>query len=299
LAFTGEADGDEAGTALAVGDVDGDGLDDLLVGARGSDRSVTDGGAVYLLAGPLDASGDLGDADAIHEGVTLTARGADWTLTLADLDGDGVDDVFLADPLSGTTGGVEVFLDAAYGGDLDLATADVTLLGVDPGERAGSALALADFDGDGALDALVGAELASPGRLATGAVYVMAGLGTGTSDLSTADATLETTDTGSSIGDVVTAGDYDGDGVADVAVGDWWGGARAGRVYLLHGPFAGALSVASADATLEGETADAAAGWALATGDLDLDGADDLVVAAYGDDVYRGAVYLVLGGPGF
>ena len=54
LCFAGEASSDNAGLSVAgPGDMDGDGLDDLAVGAEGADRNGDQSGAVYLLAGML------------------------------------------------------------------------------------------------------------------------------------------------------------------------------------------------------------------------------------------------------
>ena len=72
--LTGETSGDSAGCALASGDMDGDGLDDLLVGATGHDGWHGDQGVVYLFLGPVLKSGSLEDADQQVEGEEEDAR---------------------------------------------------------------------------------------------------------------------------------------------------------------------------------------------------------------------------------
>jgi hypothetical protein len=100
--FVGEESEDHAGTALAAaGDVDGDGLDDLLVGAAGNDEAGTDAGQVYLLFG--QPSGWVTDvhlslADASFHGEAAGDRGGRSVAGIGDVDGDGLDDLLIGAP---------------------------------------------------------------------------------------------------------------------------------------------------------------------------------------------------------
>jgi hypothetical protein len=172
---------DVAGESVAAGgDVDGDGLCDLLVGAPYHDEVVDRVGAAYLVLGnaaPADAS--LAAADARYLGVDAD----DWAGTsiagLGDVDGDGFGDLLVGVPHDDSTAeraGMAAYLRGgpAILGVLDVA-ATLRLQGSSAGDEAGSAVAAAgDFDGDGVPDALVGAPGAEGGA-GTGAAYLVLG----------------------------------------------------------------------------------------------------------------------------
>jgi hypothetical protein len=86
----GEARGDEAGESVAGGgDVDGDGYDDVLVGAPGADTTVASCGKSYLLLGPLSGTIGLADADGIYFGEGAYDEAGRTGALGGDLDGDG------------------------------------------------------------------------------------------------------------------------------------------------------------------------------------------------------------------
>ncbi|MFH1468367.1 MAG: hypothetical protein ABIO70_28520, partial [Pseudomonadota bacterium] len=95
VTFLGEASGDAAGSAVAgVGDVDGDGLDDVAIGAPGSDQAAADSGMVYLVHGGAGlAGGSLALADRSLTGVDAGARAGAALAGVGDVDGDGLDDL--------------------------------------------------------------------------------------------------------------------------------------------------------------------------------------------------------------
>jgi hypothetical protein len=296
--LTGEAAGDGAGTFVAAaGDVDGDGLADLLVGAPGW-RGGGSRGALYLVTGadldPAAPAVSLWDStarfDGGDDGDTLGTAAA----VVGDLDGDGWAEVLVGAPGSAGGAGQAWLWSGPFAGEY--------VPGEDFGTpEAGAALGQAvaggmDMDGDGGTDLLLGAPGASAAR---GAVYLVDQSG----DVAEASTRFDGALPGERAGATIALpGDVDGDGLDDLAVGAPGrdgAGVGAGAAYLLLGPRTGFVSLTAADTTLLGVTAGDAAGSALAAaGDVDGDGLADLLVGApHADDsaAEGGAAYLVLG----
>ena len=97
----GEEDMDMAGCSVdAAGDVNGDGLADLLVGAFGKDKDGWGAGAAYLVLGPVSGDISLADADAIFYGDDAYTWGGFAVAGVGDSNGDGFDDLLISAPLS-------------------------------------------------------------------------------------------------------------------------------------------------------------------------------------------------------
>ncbi len=290
--------GDGLASALApVGDVDGDGFDDILLLGDGS-------GCAHLFTGPL--AGDLATDDA-----WLTVGPLDGAFEAggavsggADLDHDGAPDLVLGTPgVEDARGGVLLF-SAATAGALAEEDAFAVLEGSSPGARAGASVAaVGDVDGDGQDELLVGVPGHSGRGSGAGAAFLFRGPVEGDLGVDSAELSLMGVAAGDGAGTVVApAGDSDGDGYADLLVGapgSDMAGDEGGAAYLLLGPItASALELSAAHATFSGDLDGLLVGSAAAGGDVDGDGYSDVLVGAPGGDygaTDNGVAYLVLG----
>ena len=318
--FWGEGVNDFAGTSVAgAGDVDGDGLDDILIGAFKNGESATQAGQTYLVLGKETGwSTDtlLGDADASFHG-----EGAgDWSgfdvAIVRDVDGDGLDDLLIGaygnEETGAMTGQTYLVLGRASGWapDTNLNSADASFLGEAEDDQSGQAVAGAgDVDGDGLGDLIVGAPMNAEIGHEAGQAYLVLGRSSGwTQDqiLDTADASFQGEEASAQAGNAVAGvGDVNGDGLDDLAIAAHRaddGGSQSGKVYLIFGRTSGwapDTSLAAADASFIGESASDNAGSSLAgAGDVDGDGLADLLVGADSNSETAnnaGQAYLIFG----
>ena len=150
--FIGETASDSAGWALTIpGDINGDGRDDILIGAPNNDHNGTNDGLGYVFYGPVTGSNDLSTADDTV-GYAYTGLTFGYSVTgIGDWDADGYDDFVFG---SNYSGGV-VYLWAG-GGTLPSAF-DSAASDDDPGTYCGTAIAGGgDITGDGKPDLVVG-----------------------------------------------------------------------------------------------------------------------------------------------
>ncbi len=298
----GDIDFAYAGTSVAAGDVNGDGVDDALVGAK--DRGY---GQAYLMQRPWTA-GTFDGADAVFSG-KASGDAFGTTVLLDDVDGDGLADAIIGAPSNddaGTNKGkVYAWLGGALNGSYAASTADFTANG-DASDRpvAGTSLcANADVDGDGYADLLVGAPDSDLGATNAGSTYVYFGpLAAGSP---TAGATLYSATASDRFGTKVAAGDLDGDGKAELIVSSPQNdgtASDAGVVYVYSGgSWSGSNeATASADCTWKDTTASDRFGSSLLAADIDGSGALDLIAGApYGNGAASDAGYVwVLYDPG-
>ncbi len=331
--------GDYSGLSVSsAGDVNGDGFDDLIVGALFGEGAVGryGPGTSYVVFGKASWAGtpslDLATLDGTNGFRLIGIDEFDYSgrsvSSAGDVNGDGFDDLIVGAPHAESAGGADkegesyvVFGKASWAGtpSLDLATLDGTngfrLIGIDERDRSGGSVSSAgDVNGDGFADLIVGAAEFVFG-VGAGESYVVFGkaswAGTPSLDLATLDGTngfrLVGIDAIDQSGfSVSSAGDVNGDGFDDLIVGapgaESAGGADGeGESYVVFGKASWAGTPSFDLATLEGsngfrligiDAIDHSGSSVSSAGDVNGDGFADLIVGADGAEGAGGANYV-------
>lgn len=261
LAITSADEDDQLGCSVAMGDLNSDGIDDLILGAFRADgpgNARNDAGEVDVIFSSRALGGVL-DLASTPPGVTVAAADPDDHLGQAvasgDVNGDGIEDLLIGAPAAdGPDNGRDsageayvIFGSPTLQGSMDVGRGEqnMTILGADPGDHLGAALASGDMDGDGIEDILLGAEGADGrenDREDAGEVHVILGSASlePTADTAVGDhgATILGEQEGDAFGSQVAAADWDGDGRADVLAtapddGREGAGAEGGWAYVI------------------------------------------------------------------
>jgi len=349
--LNGVIDFDYTGRSVsAAGDVNGDGIDDLIIGANGADPNGTLSGASYVVFGKstgfsstfeLSSLADGGGSEGfVLHGAALGDNSGFSVSAAGDVNGDGIDDLIIgalgADPngfLSGASYvvfGKNTPMNGNFDSPFELSTLDgsdgFVLNGAAANDRAGiSVSAAGDINGDGIDDLIIGADEADPnGQSDSGTSYVVFGKNTGfsstfeLSSLAMGDGStgfvlngeIENELSGYSVS---AAGDVNGDGIDDLIIGSSQAdpnGFATGASYVVfgrntavNGNFASSIELSSLDGSdgfvLNGVSpADRSGRSVSAAGDINSDGVDDLIIGAIGvrtNGTNSGASYVVFG----
>ncbi|MEH1864720.1 MAG: integrin alpha, partial [Nostoc sp.] len=327
---------DRSGISVSsAGDVNGDGIDDLIIGAIFADPNGTSLGQSYVVFGnntgfsaTLDLSTLNGTNGFAINGINAYDSSGRSVSSAGDVNGDGIDDLIIGAPTADPNGlysgqSYVVFGNSTgFSATLDLSTLNGTngfaINGINAYDRLGYSVSSAgDVNGDGIDDLIIGASGADPNGSYSGQSYVVFGNSTGfsaTLDLSTLNGTNGFAINGIAANDfsgfsVSSAGDVNGDGIDDLIIGARGAepnGLFSGQSYVVFGNstgFSATFNLSTLNGTngfaINGIAADDNSGYSVSSaGDVNGDGIDDLIIGAIFADpngLQSGQSYVVFG----
>ncbi len=306
VTINGDADGDNSGTGPTAGDVNNDGIPDLIMSAPFASNH----GIVYVFFGPVTNDLDAANADVIIHG----AMGGDQTgsgSAVGDINNDGINDLIVGAPAADPDGREDagkvyvLFGPLARGTYGIAAAADIIVFGAEHGDLAGTQVVSADVDADGIDDLVIGIYSAdAPQRTEAGRIDILHGPVVESFDLLAPGGThINGVNTRDHIG-FVASGDLNGDSMADLVIGApgaYSNGINAGETHVVYGPLPrGTLELEDISSVIiAGVDSYDESGAGVAVGDVNSDGIDDVIIGARWADSQgqtdNGEVYVVYG----
>ncbi|UKP00637.1 beta strand repeat-containing protein [Nostoc sp. UHCC 0870] len=325
---------DRSGSSVSsAGDINGDGIDDLIIGAIFADpNGKENAGESYVLFGSssgFNAQLNLSDLNGsngfVINGINEFDSSGRSVSSAGDINGDGFDDLIIgaifADP-NGQNGAGESYVvfgsSSGFNAQLNLSSLDgsngFVINGIDAGDYSGSSVSSAgDINGDGFDDLIIGAPNADPnGQYNAGESYVVFGSSSGFNrqlNLSDLDGSNGFVINGinryeSSGGSVSSAGDINGDGFDDLIIGITRGENSSYVVFGRSSGFGAGFNLSLLDGSegfvIKGiDLLDNSGGSVSSAGDINGDGFDDLIIgerfASPNDQFFAGESYVVFG----
>ncbi|MEH1940860.1 MAG: hypothetical protein V7L01_11665 [Nostoc sp.] len=337
FAINGINEYDSLGISVSsAGDINGDGVDDLIIGAPFSSPNGTSSGQSYVVFGsktPFAAQLNLstlnGTSGFAINGINPDDHSGNSVSSAGDINGDGVDDLIIGAPNASPNGissgqSYVVFgSKKSFAAQLNLSTLNgtsgFTINGINPDDRSGNSVSSAgDINGDGVDDLIIAAPNASPNGTSSGQSYVVFGSKTPFAaqfNLSTLNGNNGFVINGFNKGDglfnnsVSSAGDINGDGIDDLIIAApnaSPNGTNSGQSYVVFGSkegFAAQLNLSTFNGTngfaINGINSDDRSGYSLGSaGDINGDGIDDLIIGtpnASSNGTNSGQTYVVFG----
>jgi hypothetical protein len=338
----GAGEGDESGRSVsAIGDINGDGIDDLAIGAPFADINGVDSGASYVIFGskapnhfskPIELL-NLDPAKGFTIRGSQAGNNVGWSVSSAgDINGDSIKDLLIGATNSGGNSGPgikgESYVifgkkgDFGSGSSLKLSNLGLKeglrIISNEPDNLGYSVSDAGDINGDGVNDLIIGAPYADPnGTYNAGQSYVIYGRSSdkpftnnviNVSTLSSSNGFVINGENGGKSGYFISkAGDINGDGISDLIIGaknasvngqEW-----VGKTYIVFGNkngFGSSLNVSDLNGsngfTINGINAFDNSGYSVSnTGDINNDGIDDLILGAPNANNRGGETYVIYG----
>ncbi len=323
---TGEKAFDYFGHAIAAGDINGDGLEDLVVGAYYADpQDRSGGGCVYIFFGKtlpsqkvsIDLS--LDQADVTFFGPSNNAQ-LGKAVAVGNLNNDNYDDIIISAPAHSEDDvqarGVVfvIYGKASLSGNKDLADSgfDIKILGNNHEDQLGSTLCCTDLNNDNNDEIIIGAPFADQlPKVNCGTVSIIWGdnqlAGQVILTAENVDLIIVGEETNDKLGYSISAGNFNGDDFNDLILGaptatiDAEQKANAGKIYLFSGNNSFTLSNIDLGTSnhvmsrMYGGQASANIGKVTAAGDVNGDGYDDILFTDFAAENKDGAIGAVYG----
>jgi hypothetical protein len=272
----GDQTNDQAGASMGCGDLNADGIADVVIGVPLYDPRVPQalqnaGGALVFFGGQTLASGTIAQATAVFSGEAIEDQFG-TSVVVTDVDNDGTQDLVVGAPMNDAndpdTGRVYVFLGGPGFVGERAQTADITLSGLPNQDSFGTSIGTGDINGDAIADLVIGAPLADYLNDRNGRAYVFLG---GAMQDDVASSAFATFNGEAAVldrfGSGLSATDSNDDGYVDLVTSSIYNTAGAGRIYVFHGGNMNGQNLAvHANTKLSGATTGGRLGTAIAPG---------------------------------